>query len=130
MASFNKVILMGNLTKDPELRYIPSGAAVCDMSIATNRKYTAGGEKKEETCFIDIVVWGKQGEASAQYLTKGRPVLVEGRLVLQTWEKDGAKRSKHVIVAERVQFLGNGSGNAKPAPEAEETPGAEDEVPF
>ena len=127
MAGFNKMIAMGNLTKDPVLRTIPSGAQVCDMSLATNRTFMVGGEKREETCFIDVAVWGKQGEACGKFLKKGRPVLIEGRLVLQQWEKDGEKRSKHIITAERVQFLGAPKG----APAEVETPAAsEEEVPF
>ena len=127
MAGFNKMIAMGNLTKDPVLRTIPSGAQVCDMTLATNRTFLVGGEKREETCFIDVAVWGKQGEACGKFLKKGRPVLIEGRLVLQQWEKDGEKRSKHIITAERVQFLGSPKG----APAEVETPAAsEDEVPF
>lgn len=129
MSGFNKVILMGNLTKDPVARTIPSGAKVTDLSVATNRQYTVNGEKREEVMFIDVTVWNKQGEACAQYLTKGRPVLVEGRLNLQTWEEDGQKRSKHVIVAERVQFLGNGKGAAAATQVEAEIP-AQDEVPF
>ena len=127
MAGFNKMIAMGNLTKDPVLRTIPSGAQVCDMTLATNRTFLVGGEKREETCFIDVAVWGKQGEACGKFLKKGRPVLIEGRLVLQQWEKDGEKRSKHIITAERVQFLGGPKG----APAEVEAPAAsEDEVPF
>ena len=127
MAGFNKMIAMGNLTKDPVLRTIPSGAQVCDMTLATNRTFLVGGEKREETCFIDVAVWGKQGEACGKFLKKGRPVLIEGRLVLQQWEKDGEKRSKHIITAERVQFLGGPKG----APTEVEAPAAsEDEVPF
>jgi single-strand DNA-binding protein len=126
MAGFNKMIAMGNLTKDPVLRTIPSGAQVCDMALATNRTFMLGGEKREETCFIDVAVWGKQGEACGKFLTKGQPVLIEGRLVLQ-WEKDGEKRSKHIITAERVQFLGAPKG----APAEVETPAAsEAEAPF
>jgi len=100
---------------------------VCDMTLATNRTFLVGGEKREETCFIDVAVWGKQGEACGKFLRKGRPILIEGRLVLQQWEKDGEKRSKHIITAERVQFLGAPKG----APADVETPAAgEDEVPF
>jgi single-strand DNA-binding protein len=131
MAGFNKVIVMGNLTKDPVLRQIPSGASVCDLAVASNRVYAVNGEKREQTLFIDVVVWNKQGEACAQYLSKGRPVLIEGRLEMESWEKDGQKRSKHVITAERVQFLGGGNGTPRPAGEPEDVQVPEsDEVPF
>jgi len=95
MASFNKVILMGNLTRDPELRYTPSGAPVCNFDLAVNRSYTTqGGERRDETCFITVVVWSKQAETCGEYLAKGRAVLVEGRLQQRSWETpEGQKRS-------------------------------------
>ncbi len=140
MASFNKVILMGNLTRDPELRYTPSGAPVCNFDLAMNRAYTTqGGEKKDEVCFVSVVVWGKQAESSGQYLAKGRSVLVEGHLQQRSWETpEGQKRTKIEVIAERVQFLGkrgpNGNGGGAEEPEAAMAgPGcspAEDEVPF
>lgn len=105
--SFNKCIMIGNLTRDCDLRYTASGTAVCNMSIAVNTKYKSGDEYKENVCYVDVVVWGKQGESCAQYLSKGRQVLVEGRLDLKTWESDGQKRRKHEIVASTVRFLGN-----------------------
>lgn len=144
MASFNKVILMGNLTRDPELRYIPSGAPVCNFDLAVNRSYTTqAGERRDEVCYITIVVWGKQAESCGEYLGKGRTVLVEGHLQQRSWETpEGQKRSKHEVVAERVQFLGprkgapgpgagTGTGPA-PAEEEAETPRApgENDVPF
>src|SRR5262249_20744847 len=94
MASLNKVFLIGNLTRAPELRYTPSGTAVADLRLAVNRNYTTqGGEKREETCFLTVVVWGKQAESSGEYLDKGSPVMVEGRLQTRDWEtKDGQKR--------------------------------------
>ena len=108
MASLNKVFLMGNLTADPELRYAPSGAAVCDLRLAVNRRYKTGsGEPKEDVCYIDIVVWNKQAENCARYLSKGAPILVEGRLQHDRWEKDGQKQSRHRVVANTVQFLGS-----------------------
>ena len=118
MASLNKVLLIGNLTRDPELRYIPSGTAVAKFGLAVNREYTdrTSGEKKETPCFVDITVWGKQAEICNQYLTKGRPVFIEGRLEFSSWEtKEGDKRSKLEVVAERFQFLGgrkDGDGGA------------------
>jgi len=107
-ASLNKVLLMGNLTRDPELRYIPSGAAVANFTLAVNRVYKDNaGEKKEEASFIRVVVWGKMAEVCGEYLAKGRPVLVEGRLKSRTWEaQDGQKRSALDVVATNVQFVG------------------------
>ena len=107
-ASLNKVFLMGNLTRDPELRYIPSGSAVANFSLAINRVYKdAGGEKKEEVSYVKVEVWGKMAEICGEYLTKGRPVLVEGRLKSRSWEtQDGQKRSALDVVATSVQFMG------------------------
>jgi single-strand DNA-binding protein len=106
MANFNKVILMGNLTRDPELRYTPSGMAVCDLNMAINRRFrTQDGQDHEDTCFVSVTVWGKQAESSGKYLSKGSPLMVEGRLKYDTWEKDGQKHSRLTVVAERVQFL-------------------------
>lgn len=97
---------MGNLTKDPEIRYTPSGTAVANFGLAVNRRYKAGDEMKEEVCFIDIVVWGKQGENCGQYLSKGQGVIVDGRLQQRRWEsEDGRKNSRHEVVAESVRFL-------------------------
>ncbi len=108
MAVFiNKVFLAGNLTRDPELRYMPSGMPVANFRLAVNRRYrNKSGEEVEETCFIDVVVYGKMAEVCNEYLSKGRNVLVEGRLRLETWETDAGKRSKHVVVADTVKFLG------------------------
>lgn len=107
MASLNKVFLIGNLTRDPELRYTPTGTAVVNFGIAVNRRFTdSSGEKKEETCFVRIVVFGKQAESCNQYLTKGRLVFVEGRLQYRSWETGGEKRNSLDVIAERVQFLG------------------------
>ncbi len=108
MASYNKVLLMGNLTKDPELRYTPQGAAVANLRLAVNRKYRdKNQELKEEVCFITAVVWNKQAETCNQYLHKGSGVFVEGRLASRSWEDNtGAKRNVIEVKAERVQFLG------------------------
>lgn len=104
--NFNKVILVGRLTRDVEVKYLGSGMAVTDLGLAVNHTYRRqDGETVEETCFIDCTVWGKQAESCSQYLSKGRGVLVEGRLKLETWETDGQKRSKHKVSADRVQFL-------------------------
>ncbi len=106
MTSFNKVILIGNLTRDPEIRYTPNGTPVASFAIAVNRKYKQGEETKEEVSYIDIVVFGKQAENCSKYLGKGNGVLIDGRLQQRRWETDeGQKRSKHEVVAERVQFM-------------------------
>lgn len=132
MLSLNKVLLIGHLTRDPELRYTPSGAAVANLGLAVNRRYTNGsGEPKEDVAFLTVVAWQKQAETTAQYLKKGSPVLIEGRLQTRTWEsKDGEKRSTVEVVAERVQFLGRKpEGGAAPETDAP-APAGEDEVPF
>jgi single-strand DNA-binding protein len=134
MASLNKVFLIGNLVRPPELRYTPTGTAVVDMRLAVNRNYTTqGGEKREDTCFLTVVVWGKQAETCGEYLDKGSPVLVEGRLQTRDWEtKDGQKRNVVEVVAERVQFMGRGRTAGAPAaaePVEAHTDG-DDEVPF
>jgi len=111
MASFNKVMLMGNLTRDPELRFTPSGAAVASFGLAVNRKFKQGDDWKDEVCYVDISVWGKQGENCTEYLSKGSPVFLEGRLQFRSWETDdGQKRSKLDVVATTVQFLSKGGG--------------------
>ena len=108
--SFNQVILMGNLTRDPELRQTPNGQNVCSFSLALNRSYKgADGNWQEATDFIDVVAWGPLGERVAQYLSKGRPCLVNGRLQSRSWEQDGQKRSKVEVVAQDVTFLGGGN---------------------
>jgi single-strand DNA-binding protein len=116
MASYNKVLLMGNLTKDPELRYTPQGAAVANLRMAVNRKYKdKNQELKEEVCFITAVVWNKQAETCNQYLHKGSSVFVEGRLQSRSWEDNtGAKRSVIEVKAERVQFMGTPGGASRP----------------
>lgn len=106
-ASLNRVFLMGNLTRDPELRYVPSGTAVATFDLAVNRAYTLpSGEKKEEASFFRIVVWGRRAEVSAEYLTKGSPVFIEGRLRSRSWQtQEGQKRSTVEVVAQNVQFM-------------------------
>lgn len=117
-ASLNKVFLMGNLTRDPELRYIPSGTAVANFTVAVSRAFKSpSGEKKEEVSFIRVIIWGKMAEICGEYLTKGRPVLVEGRLRSRSWEaQDGQKRNTLEVVASSVQFLGARTEGKKPAP--------------
>jgi len=109
--SFNQVVLMGNLTRDPELRQTPNGQNVCSFSLALNRSYKgADGNWQEATDYIDVVAWGPLGERVAQYLSKGRPCLVNGRLQSRSWEQEGQKRSKVEVVAQDVTFLGGGNG--------------------
>jgi len=154
MASFNKVILLGNLTRDPEVRYTPKGSAVCDLGIAVNRQYTLdSGEKREEVTYVDVVLWSRLAEIAGEYLKKGRPVFIEGRLQLDTWDdkQSGQKRSKLRVIGETMQLLGSrppGTGSpseageedrpARPAAKAAAPPpksGAaaepdDDEIPF
>ncbi len=125
MPNYNKVLLMGNLTRDPELRFTTSGAPVTNLRIAINRVYTDGtGERKEEVCFLTVVVWGKQAESCAEYLAKGRPVFIEGRLRTRSIQNPNPEeKAKTVleVIADRVQFLG------RPKSESTTTPGAETE---
>ncbi len=130
MASLNKVLLMGNLTRDPELRFTSNGSALTKFGLAVNRKYKSGEEWKEEVCFVDITVWGKQAENCAEYLSKGRPVFIEGRLQFSSWETDdGQKRNKLEVVANTVQFLGRSEGTGKPNMDTEDVP-VKDDIPF
>lgn len=131
MPDLNKVFLVGNLTKDPEIRFVPSGQAVANLRLAINRKYKAGnGERKEEVTYVGVEVWGKSAEACGEYLKKGSSLLVEGRLKLKEWAaQDGQKRSMLEVVSDRVQFL----AGYQRSTEANFTPsqGAEDdEIPF
>jgi single-strand DNA-binding protein len=112
MPNYNRVILMGHLTRDIELRFTPSGTAVANFGLAVNRRFKQGEELKEEVMFTDIVAFGKQAESASEYLKKGSAALIEGRLKLETWETDGQKRSKHVVVAEQVTFLDKKGGDA------------------
>lgn len=113
MASFNKVILMGNLTRDPEVRYTPGGTAVSEIGLAVNdRRKDAKGDWVDEVTFVDITLWGRQAEIAGEYLNKGSQILVEGRLKLDSWEKDGQKRSKLRVVGENMRMLG-GKGGGK-----------------
>lgn len=146
MASVNKVFLMGNLTKDPEVRFTPSGKAVGDLRMAVNRKYkTADGQDKEEVCFVGVVVWGKQAETCGEYLRKGSLIFLEGRLQYEEWEKDGKKNNRLRVVADRVQFMGSPKGSAEfrdthgdgespkrseTAEEAAAAPADDDNLPF
>lgn len=132
MASFNKVILVGNLTRDPELRYTPKGTAIAKIGVAVNRVWTnEAGEKKEEVTFVDVDVFGRTAENVGQYMRKGRPILIEGRLRLDQWDdkQTGQKKSKLGVVAEIVQFLGSAPGGGEggapaPAPARRAAPAA------
>jgi single-strand DNA-binding protein len=133
MANYNKVILMGNLTRDPELRYTPNGSAVANFSIAVNRRYKTDNENREETSFFDIVFFGKRAETIAEYMKKGRPILVEGRLQQRRWETDeGQKRSKVEVVGENFQFMGGkAADDSRPASGGSEPPEFDDsDIPF
>jgi len=144
MASFNRVILAGNLTRDPQLSYTPSNTPVCEFGLATNRKWRdKDGNNKEDVCFVDITAYGRQAEVINQYMSKGRPILVEGRLRFSQWtNKEGQKRSKLDVIAENFTFLGggggggggqgarqNGGGQEQPAPD-HEGPVPDSEIPF
>jgi single-strand DNA-binding protein len=147
MASFNKVILLGNLTRDPEVRYTPKGSAVCDLGIAVNRVYTTdSGERREEVTYVDVVLWARLAEIAGEYLKKGRPVFIEGRLQMDSWDdkQTGQKRTKLRVVGESMQLLGGRPGgaggaaevgaenrqtSAPPKPSAPAEPN-EDEIPF
>lgn len=148
MASYNRVILIGNLTRDVELRYTPSGTAVTDIGLAVNERIKRNDQWVEEAHFFDVTLWGRTAEVAAEYLSKGSSVLIEGRLKLDRWEQDGQKKSKIQIVGEKMQMLGGRSGSGggsgqpagmhqaanKPEPVHQSAPaqGAppEDEVPF
>lgn len=136
MVTFNRVIIAGNLVRDPEIRYLPSGLSVTSFAVAVNSRYKQNNELKEEVSYFDIVVFGKMGENCAEYLSKGRPVLVEGRLRQRRWEAEGIKKSKIEVVADNVQFLGSprGAGGAEGgagSPGAAPAPGSQDDdIPF
>ena len=156
MASYNKVILMGNLTRDPEVKFLASGTAVANFGLAMNESYTdqQTGEKKESACFVDVEAWGRQAEIVGEYFSKGRPILVEGSLKYDSWEaEDGTKRNRLKVRLQRFQFVGRrdddemGSGYAEaqpaaaptqaasyedaPAPAPSSTPSTtEDDIPF
>ena len=132
MASFNKVILVGNLTRDPELRYTPKGIAIAKVGLAVNRTWTSeSGEKKEEVTFVDVDAFGRQAETLAQYMKKGSPLLVEGRLKLDQWDdkQTGQKRSKLGVVVEGFQFLGGGNRGSEGGGEAPRRPAAAPSAP-
>jgi len=117
MANLNKVMLIGNLTRDPEIRHTPKGTAVAELGLAINREWKdESGNKQSDVTFLDVTLWGRQAEVAQQYLTKGKPVYIEGRLQLETWDdkETGKKRSKLKIVGENMQFLGSARDNSEP----------------
>lgn len=130
MVSLNRVFLMGNLVRDPELRQIPNGTSVCDMKLAVNRFFTAqDGERRQDTCFVDIVAWRRQAETCAEFLKKGAPVFVEGRLDMDQWQdNDGKRHSRLRVVANRVNFLPRGTRSDAPARESD-APARESDAP-
>jgi single-strand DNA-binding protein len=151
MASFNKVLLLGNLTRDPALRYTPSGTPVASFGLAVNTPRPAQSsnertglgsphERRDDVCFVDVVAFGRQAETASEYLSKGRAALIEGRLQWRSWDgQDGQKRSKHEVIAERIQFMPRGreEGMERPSPgpspageESDMPPLEEDEIPF
>jgi len=143
MANLNKVLLLGNVTRDPEVRYTPKGSAVCDLGVAVNRAYTTdSGEKREEVTFVDVTLWGRTAEVASEYLKKGRPVFIEGRLQMDSWDdkQTGQKRTRLRVVAENMQLLGGrppggadagGEGRQTSAPPKKSPPEPdEDEIPF
>ena len=137
MASLNKLLLMGNLTRDPQLSYLPSQTAVVEFGLAMNRKWKSReGEQKEEVCFVDCQAYGKTAETINKYLAKGRPVFVEGRLKFDSWTaQDGTKRSKHRVVVENFQFIGgqqsqNTAATGGAVNSAPDIPAADDDIPF
>lgn len=115
MANFNRVILMGNLTRDPELKYLPSNTAVCEFGLAVNRRWRdKDGNQKEDVCFVDCSAFGKSGETINQYMSKGKPILIEGRLKFDSWTaQDGTKRSKLSVVVENFTFVGSREGGGQ-----------------
>ena len=131
MANLNKVFLLGNLTRDPELRYTPSGTAVSTFGLAVNRKYKQNDEWTDDVCYVDIVSFGKQAENCTEYLSKGSLVFIEGRLQWRSWEgEDGQKRSKHEVVANNIQFLTKGKEGETKKKENEPADSIEDDIPF
>jgi single-strand DNA-binding protein len=152
MADLNKVMLIGNLTRDPEVKYTPKGTPVGDLGLAINTSYkTADGQVKEEVCYVTVEVWGRQAENCKEYLAKGRSVFIEGRLQFEQWESNGEKKSRMKVRAERVQFLGgpgrsgsgsgasSNAGSSRPArsvkaeaadSEADAPAPADDDIPF
>ena len=133
MASFNNVILMGNLTRDVELRHTPSGTAVADISLAVNDRVKSGEQWVDEVSFFDVTLWGRLAEVAAQYLSKGNPVLISGKLKQESWEKDGQKRSKVKVIASELKLIGGGTAAAAlptDSGQSMQSIASDDEIPF
>lgn len=136
MGSYNLVVLMGNLTRDPELKYIPSGTAVCEVTLAVNDRVKRGGDYVDEATFVEVTFFGRTAEVCCEYCSKGSSILIDGRLKLDQWEKDGQKRSKLRVIGDRLQLLGKGGGAKRDeysqpdAPEASQEVPADEEIPF
>lgn len=132
MSSYNKVICQGNLTRDPEMKYLPAGTPICTFGIAMNHTYKQNDEKKDEVCYLDVVVFGKFAEVCQKYLVKGQSVLADGRLRQRRWhDKDtNTPRSKHELIAEKVNFGPKANGSPAPAGQEQEPPVDEGEIPF
>lgn len=128
MPSFNRTIIAGNLTRDIELRYTPAGTAVCDLGIAINERIKKGDDWVDEAVFVDVTLWGRTAEIAHEYLHKGSPVLIEGRLKYETWEADGQKRSKLKVVGEKMQLLGSKSDGDRQLPASSEPKTAYDSM--
>lgn len=126
----NKSIILGNVTRDPELKYLESGTAVCKFGLAQNRKYKSNGEDKEEVNFFDMEAFGKLAEVIAEHVTKGKQILTESRVKLDTWETDGQKRSKHVWVLENFDFVGSKNSETSVETQSEARPKKHEDVPF
>ena len=130
MASLNRITLLGNLTRDPEIKYVGAGTAVAKFGLAVNRRFRVGYENKEEVCFIDITVFGRQAETVSEYLTKGSMALIDGRLSFNQWEtSDGQKRSRHEVVADNVQFMPKSGGQERQTFKSS-IPTDDDDIPF
>jgi len=130
MAAYNRVVLVGNITREIELRYTQSGTAVTDVGLAINeRKKNQSGEWVDDPQFIDITLWGRTAEVAGEYLGKGSPILIEGRLKLETWESDGQKRSKLKVIGERMQMLGKPEANSNTADQNGAAAGGTDDTP-
>jgi single-strand DNA-binding protein len=128
VASYNSVILVGSLTRDPEVKFLQSGTAVCELGLAINERVKRGDEWVEDVCFVDVTLFGRQAEVAGEYLSKGAPVLIAGRLKYEQWEKDGQKRSKLKVVAEKLQMLGQRQ-RSEDSQERQERPQEQSQVP-
>lgn len=130
MPNLNRVFLMGNITRDPELKHTPKGTAVASFGLAINRNFTVEGEKREETTFVDIEAWGRTAEVICEYFKKGKPIFIEGRLKLDQWEKDGQKRSKLSVTVDSFEFVSDGKKSDAPVKSASHAQDSGDDAPL